>query len=82
MRLRMSSKGQVVLPAEVRRKYGLAAGAELDLVDAGDHLVVWPAAVDPVIRLKGLLAAAPGERSLVAALLESRKADLRREGAR
>jgi AbrB family looped-hinge helix DNA binding protein len=75
MRLRMSSKGQVVLPAEVRRKYRLAAGAELELLDAGDHLVVWPAAVDPVARLKGLLAAGPGEESLLSALAESRAAE-------
>jgi AbrB family looped-hinge helix DNA binding protein len=79
MRVKMSSKGQVVLPAEVRRKYRLDAGAELELVDAGDHLVVWPAAVDPVGRLKGLLAAMPGERSLVEALLASRRADVGRE---
>ena len=82
MRLHMSSKGQVVLPSEVRRKYGLSAGTELELVDAGDHLVVWPAAADPVARLKGLLAPRPGERSLVQALFESRRADRGRENRR
>jgi AbrB family looped-hinge helix DNA binding protein len=79
MRIHMSSKGQVVLPSEVRRRYGLAAGAELELVDAGDHLVVWPASADPVSRLKGLLAAGPGEASLLAALAESRADDRERE---
>ena len=79
MRIRMSSKGQVVLPAEVRRRYGLTAGAELELVDAGDHLVVRPASGDPVARLKGLLAARPGEKSLVDALVEARKVDMQRE---
>ena len=76
MRIRISSKGQVVLPAGIRRKYGLAAGSELELVDAGDHLVVWPAASDPVIRLRGFLSARPGERSLVEAVLETRRADV------
>lgn len=79
MRIRMSSKGQVVLPAGVRRRYGLSAGDELELVDAGDHLVVWPAAVKPVARLRGLLSAGPGQKSLVDTLLEARKADLEME---
>jgi AbrB family looped-hinge helix DNA binding protein len=76
MRIRMSSKGQVVLPAGVRRKYGLAAGDELELVDAGDHLVVWPTVADSAARLRGLLSAGPGEKSLTQALRESRTADL------
>jgi AbrB family looped-hinge helix DNA binding protein len=76
MRIRMSVKGQVVLPAEVRRRYGLAPGDELELVDAGDHLVVWPTVADPETRLWGLLRAGPGERSLVEALLDSRGVDI------
>ncbi len=79
MRIRISSKGQVVLPAEMRRRYGLAAGDELEIVDAGDHLVVRPAEGDPVARLRGLLAARRGQRSLVDALLEARRDDSRRE---
>ncbi len=75
MKIRLSSKGQVVLPAGIRRRYQLATGDELELVDAGDHLVLWPAAVDPVTRLRGLLAASAGERSLVEALMESRRAE-------
>ena len=70
-----SHQGQVVLPAEVRRRYGLCPGAELELVDAGDHLVMRPRATDAVAVLTGLLRAGPGERSLVDALLESRRTD-------
>lgn len=75
MHLRMSSKGQVVLPAAVRRRYGLRPGVELELVDAGDHLVIRPRETDDVAVLTGLLRAGPGERSLVDALLESRHTD-------
>jgi AbrB family looped-hinge helix DNA binding protein len=75
MRIRVSSKGQVVLPAEIRRKYRLSAGSELELLDVGDHLLAWPVAADPVSRLRGLLAAGPGERSLIEALMESRGAE-------
>lgn len=79
MRVRVSSKGQVVLPATVRRKYGLTAGSELELADSGDHLALWPVTSDPVERLRGLLAAAPGQRMLTEALLASRRNDVERE---
>lgn len=72
----MSSKGQVVLSPGIRRKCRLSAGDELELVDAGDHLAVWPAPADPVTRLRGLLAASPSQRSLVESLLESRRTDV------
>ena len=75
MHVRMSSKGQIVLPSEVRRRYGLHAGAELELVDAGDHMVIRPCATDAVALLTGLLRAGSGERSLVEALLEARRSD-------
>ena len=75
MRIRVSSKGQVVLPAEIRRKFRLEAGSELELLDMGDHLVAWPVRTDPVARLRGLLAAGPGERSLIEALMETRAAE-------
>ena len=75
MKIRVSSKGQVVLPAEIRRKYRLEAGSELELLDLGDHLVAWPAATDRVARLRGLLAAEPGEESLLDTLMEARTAE-------
>ena len=75
MLIRMSSKGQVVLPADIRRKYRLDAGAELELLDVGDHLVVWPVSTNAVSHLRGLLAAGPGEQSLVDALMKSRAAE-------
>lgn len=39
MRTRISSKGQVVLPAEIRRKDGIEAGQEfeIDRIDRGEY---------------------------------------------
>ncbi len=34
----VSSKGQVVIPAELRRRYAIEAGTRLDFVDEGDAL--------------------------------------------
>lgn len=36
--LLVSSKGQIVLPAAIRRKLGLGAGARLDVIEEADGL--------------------------------------------
>lgn len=38
--MRLNSKGQVTIPAELRRKHGLAAGDEIDIVEDEDTLKI------------------------------------------
>jgi len=38
---KLSTKGQVVIPQEVRDRHGWSAGAELWIEDRDDHLVLW-----------------------------------------
>jgi len=42
MKTRLSSKGQVVLPASARRRLGLMPGAELEVEVEGRRLVLIP----------------------------------------
>ncbi len=51
----VSSKGQVVIPSDVRKKLGLTQGSVLRFVEDGDNVRLLPAAGD-VRRLKGRLA--------------------------
>jgi AbrB family looped-hinge helix DNA binding protein len=56
----VSSKGQVVLPAEVRARLGLSAGAKLELEDEPDGLhlkVVRSVPATDVGRLAGMVKA-------------------------
>ena len=39
-RVKLSTKGQVVLPKDVRDRHGLKAGAELELVDRPSEIVL------------------------------------------
>ena len=48
--LTVSSKGQVVLPAKVRARLGLGAGARLELTEERDGL--WLSVVRPVTRTR------------------------------
>lgn len=58
--LLVSSKGQIVLPAALRRRLGMGAGARLDAVEEADGLklrVVRPVPRTDVLRLAGMLTA-------------------------
>lgn len=73
---KVSVKGQVVIPAEIRRHHGILPGMIVQVVDSDDHIVIVPAAERPTTDFRGLLR---GEDSLTAELLRERKAESARE---
>ena len=54
MIITVSTKGQIVIPVEMRRRHGLEPGTKLVVVDMGDQLVLMPAHEDPVAYARGL----------------------------
>ncbi|HKZ83279.1 MAG TPA: AbrB/MazE/SpoVT family DNA-binding domain-containing protein [Anaerolineae bacterium] len=73
----VSSKGWVVIPVELRKKYDLRPGARVVLVDYGGVLAIVPAMSDSVKESAGIL---KGGASLTKALLRERAEELKREG--
>ena len=75
--VKTSSKGQVVIPAEVREKIGLKPGDRV-LVRLGDDntVTIEPVPDDPIKALRGILKGGP---SLTKALLRERQKDRQRE---
>lgn len=51
----MTSKGQVTIPLDVRKKLGLDQGDRVDFVDLGNNQFGIMAAVEEVTSLKGLV---------------------------
>lgn len=49
------NKGQVVIPAEFRRRYGINPGQVIEIRDAGDHLELYPLPADPIAAFRGSL---------------------------
>ncbi|NIM92786.1 MAG: AbrB/MazE/SpoVT family DNA-binding domain-containing protein [Anaerolineales bacterium] len=76
MVLKISQKGWVVIPADLRRKYDLKPGDEIHVVDYGGVLSLIPASKDPVKQGLGIL---KGEKSLTDALIAERKRERERE---
>ena len=84
MEAKLSSKGQLVLPAEVRRRLGLAQGERLAIEVRGDGLVLRPArrarryrtARHPKSGLPVMVAVKPPRRKVTAAEIAALAAQL------
>ncbi len=72
----VSSKGWIVIPADLRKKYDLRSGARVVLVDYGGVIAIVPARDNPVKEGVGLLKGGP---SLTKALLKERAQERMRE---
>lgn len=79
MALTISNKGWVVIPAELRKKYHLAPGTEVMIVDYGGVLSIIPALQNPIKQGRGLLKDLP---PLTKDLSEERSKERKREDAR
>ena len=79
MRSKVSVKGQIVIPAELRAKYSIAPGATVDVRDGDGRIIVFPLPTDVIQAGRGFL---KGPTSLTAALLKARAADEALEDAR
>ena len=74
--VKTSSKGQVVIPIEIREKLGIKPGQMVNLTLEGDRAVITPLPEDPIKALRGML---KGKPSLTKAILKERKEEQKRE---
>jgi AbrB family looped-hinge helix DNA binding protein len=75
MRTKVTTRGQVSIPSEIRRKLGLQADTIVEWVLEGSTLRVIPIPADPVAALRG-----SGRKGAVGRLLADRRRDRRRGG--
>jgi AbrB family looped-hinge helix DNA binding protein len=68
------AKGQVVIPAGLRKKFGIQPGTEMQIMEYGGIIYLIPPVDDPVRAACGAL---PAEPSLGDRLLRDRKKDSR-----
>lgn len=69
---RVSDRGQMALPAEARRRWGLGKGGAVEIADLGDSLLIVPAGRGG---LRALLSAAIDEAGGYAKLARAAAAD-------
>lgn len=74
--VKTSSKGQIVIPAAIRKKLGIKPGQSVRLTLVDDRAMIEPLPDDPIRALRGCL---KGDPSMTEALLEERAEERDRE---
>lgn len=64
------SKGQIVIPAEIRKRYHIEPGTEIQIMEYGGIIHLIPPVEDPIEAASGIL---PSKPSLSERLLRERK---------
>jgi AbrB family looped-hinge helix DNA binding protein len=68
------AKGQIVIPAEIRKKHHIEPGTEMQIMEYGGIIYLIPPVADPV---KAACGALPVRPSLAGRILKERKGDFR-----
>ena len=71
-----SSRGQIVIPKEIRERLEIVPGKKLLIKAEGDHAIIQPLPDDPVDHFCGIF---KGRSSLTKALLTERRRERKRE---
>jgi AbrB family looped-hinge helix DNA binding protein len=75
----MTSKGQIVVPAKLRRRYGLKPGTKVLFVERNNEILFQPLTKEYVRSVHGMLAS---ETSVTDELLKERSQDKEHEEAK
>ena len=77
--IKISSKGQVVIPAQLREQFGIKKGTRATWREENGRLVLTPITERRIREAMGCLKPAPGEPSAFEALFEERARERQRE---
>lgn len=72
----VTSKGQLVVPARLRRRYGIKAGTKIRFIERPDGILFQPVTPEYIRSVCGMLSS---DTSVTADLLEERARDRERE---
>ena len=65
METRATTKGQIVIPATLRRKYGIKEGTRIVIFDNGDSIILKPITEQYLKKLQGSLKGKGGLNTLI-----------------
>lgn len=71
----MSTKGRIVIPSNIRKRYGLKPGAKIRFIERGNEIILQPVTRTFLRSVHGMLAS---KTSATKELLEERGRDVRR----
>ena len=71
----IGERGQIVIPAELRRKYRIKAGTKINVIDTGEAILLKPVTEESLKQLQGRLKG----KGVLKSLLKERLKDAERE---
>jgi AbrB family looped-hinge helix DNA binding protein len=75
----VTSKGQLVVPSRIRRRFGIKPGTRVNFVEEDGRIVFQPVTREYIDSFCGVFKLKPGEESAVREHLEERRAERERE---
>ena len=75
----ITSKGQLVVPSRIRRRFGIKPGTRINFVEEGDKIIFQPVTHEYIRSFRGIFKLKPGEKSVVQEHLEERRAEREKE---
>ena len=75
----VTSKGQLVVPSRIRRRFGIKPGTRINFVEEGDRIIFQPVTREYIHSFRGMFKLKPGEKSAVQEHLEERRAEREKE---
>jgi AbrB family looped-hinge helix DNA binding protein len=78
----VTSKGQLVVPSRIRRKYGIKPGTRVNFVEDGERIIFQPVTRQYIDSFCGIFKKKPGERPVVEEHLDDRLKERDRENAK
>jgi AbrB family looped-hinge helix DNA binding protein len=52
VKVKISSKGQISIPARYRKKFSVKTGDEVNIIESGDHLLIYPLKIQSKVELE------------------------------
>ena len=75
----VTSKGQLVVPSRIRRRFGIKPGTRVNFVEEGERIIFQPVTKEYINSFCGVFKQKPGEKSIVQELIEERRAEKAKE---
>lgn len=75
----VTSKGQLVIPARIRRRYNIKEGTRVNFIEDNGRIVLQPVTPEYIESFCGILKRRPGSKPVTQQLIEEHAEEIRRE---
>jgi len=75
----VTSKGQLAIPAKLRRKFNIKKGTRVNFLEDGGKIIMQPVTREYINSFRGIFKLKPGEKPVTQELIEEHADEVRRD---